>query len=215
MIYLLISEFFFVFKTKQLRCQQINQRVDNILIKRLGLRRDYFISNPFSLKKCILHKRFSSPKEERCDLILWSFCCFRWIDLSPRRAFYGQENCNLSLYKSTRISLTNAILYSQSPVYLQQLRRLERGRILNSTAHIVYNKNYMAKKSSNIKKTTPDVGLSCTYCLNVPTTPLRQWGFRQCFPFSWTTLRGKHCQHPIAVMGVVDMFEQYYRQFIY
>ena len=25
---------------------------------------------------------------------------------------------------------------------------------------------------------------------NVSTTPLRQWGFRQCLPFSWTTLRG-------------------------
>jgi hypothetical protein len=42
--------------------------------------------------------------------------------------------------------------------------------------------------------------------LNVSTTPLRQWGFRQCLPFSWTTLRGKHCRHPIAVMGVVDTF---------
>ena len=42
---------------------------------------------------------------------------------------------------------------------------------------------------------------------NVSTTPLRQWGFRQCLPFSWTTLRGKHCRHPIAVMGVVDTFE--------
>ena len=30
------------------------------------------------------------------------------------------------------------------------------------------------------------------------TTPLRQWGFRQRLPFSWTTL----CWHPIAVMGV-------------
>ena len=50
------------------------------------------------------------------------------------------------------------------------------------------------------------------------TTPLRQWGFRQwgfrqwgfrqCLPFSWTTLRDKHCRHPIAVMGVVDMFRQ-------
>ena len=41
---------------------------------------------------------------------------------------------------------------------------------------------------------------------NVSTTPLRQWGFRQCLPFSWTTLRSKHCRHPIAVMGVVDTF---------
>jgi hypothetical protein len=41
---------------------------------------------------------------------------------------------------------------------------------------------------------------------NVSTTPLRQWGFRQCLPLSWTTLRDKHCRHPIAVMGVVDTF---------
>ena len=41
---------------------------------------------------------------------------------------------------------------------------------------------------------------------NVSTTPLRQWGFRQCLPFSWTILRGKHCRHPIVVMGVVDVF---------
>ena len=43
-------------------------------------------------------------------------------------------------------------------------------------------------------------------CSKVSTTPLRQWGFRQCLPFSWTTLRGKHCRHPIAVIGVVDTF---------
>ena len=48
------------------------------------------------------------------------------------------------------------------------------------------------------------------HSLSVSTTPLRQLGFRQCF--SWTTLRDKqlrdkHCRHPIAVMGVVDMFE--------
>ena len=45
-------------------------------------------------------------------------------------------------------------------------------------------------------------------CLNISTTPLWQWGFQQCLPFSWTTLRGKHCRHPIAVMGVVDTFGQ-------
>ena len=36
--------------------------------------------------------------------------------------------------------------------------------------------------------------------------PLRQWGFRQCLPFCLTTIRGKHCLHPITVMGVVDTF---------
>ena len=45
-----------------------------------------------------------------------------------------------------------------------------------------------------------------TLCPNVSTTPLRQWGFRQCLPFSWTALRGKHHWHPIAIMEVVDTF---------
>ena len=44
-----------------------------------------------------------------------------------------------------------------------------------------------------------------SYSPNVSTTPLRQWGFRQCLSFSWTSLRGKHCRHPIAVLGVVDI----------
>ena len=46
------------------------------------------------------------------------------------------------------------------------------------------------------------------YSLNVSTTPLRQWSFQQCLRFSWTTLRGKHCRHSIAIMGVVDTFGQ-------
>ena len=41
---------------------------------------------------------------------------------------------------------------------------------------------------------------SNSQCPNVSTTPLRQWGFRQCLLFSWTTLRGKHCRHPISVI---------------
>ena len=44
------------------------------------------------------------------------------------------------------------------------------------------------------------------YNPNVSTTLIRQWGFWQCLPFSWTTLRGKHCRHPIAIMRVVDRF---------
>ena len=31
-------------------------------------------------------------------------------------------------------------------------------------------------------------------------------GFRPCLPFSLTTLRGKHCWHPIDIIGVVDTF---------
>ena len=43
--------------------------------------------------------------------------------------------------------------------------------------------------------------------LIVSTTPLWQWGFPQCLPVSWTTLKGKHCRHSIAIMAVVDTFE--------
>ena len=33
--------------------------------------------------------------------------------------------------------------------------------------------------------------------------PVLQQGLRQCLPFSWTTLRGKHCLHPTAVLWEV------------
>ena len=36
--------------------------------------------------------------------------------------------------------------------------------------------------------------------------PISAMGFLQCLLFSWTTLRGKHCWHPIAVTGLVDTF---------
>ena len=36
--------------------------------------------------------------------------------------------------------------------------------------------------------------------------PITAMGFPQCLTFSCTTLRDKHCRHPIAVMGVVDTF---------
>ena len=38
--------------------------------------------------------------------------------------------------------------------------------------------------------------------------PFMAMGFGAMLPFSLTTLRYKHCQHPIAIMGVVDMFGQ-------
>ena len=40
--------------------------------------------------------------------------------------------------------------------------------------------------------------------------PITAMGFWQCLPFTCTTLRGKHCWYPIAVMGVVYTFEQLY-----
>ena len=60
-----------------------------------------------------------------------------------------------------------------------------------------------------IKKCSYNYAVGNTQYLNISTTPLWQWGFWQCLPFSWTTLRGKHCRHPIAVMGVVDTFGKY------
>ena len=44
-------------------------------------------------------------------------------------------------------------------------------------------------------------------CPNVSSTRLQQWGFRQCLPFSLTTLKGKHCRQLIAVMGVQALMD--------
>ena len=57
-----------------------------------------------------------------------------------------------------------------------------------------------------IKKCSYNYAVGNTQYLNISTTPLWQWGFWQCLPFSWTTLRGKHCRHHIAVLGAVDTF---------
>ena len=37
------------------------------------------------------------------------------------------------------------------------------------------------------------------------TVSRKKSGFRAS-PFNWTTIRGKYCRHPIAMMGVVDTF---------
>ena len=59
---------------------------------------------------------------------------------------------------------------------------------------------------------TSYVRIHIRQCPNISSTPLRQWDFWQCLTFSWTTLRGKHCWHPIAVIGVVDTFGQWYEK---
>ena len=40
--------------------------------------------------------------------------------------------------------------------------------------------------------------------------PITAMGFSVMFTFQLDNTRGKHCRHPIAVMGVVDTFEQSY-----
>ena len=56
----------------------------------------------------------------------------------------------------------------------------------------------------NVSKAQP----VCNYLLlNVSTNPLQQCCFQQCLPFSWTTLRGKHYWHPIAVKDLYKMHQ--------
>ena len=43
---------------------------------------------------------------------------------------------------------------------------------------------------------------------NVSTTPIMAMGCRQCLHISIVQLKGKHCWHCIAIMGVVDTFWQ-------
>ena len=52
----------------------------------------------------------------------------------------------------------------------------------------------------------PQTYRSLIFLIGMAQTTLQQWDFRQCLPFGWTTLRGKHYRQPIAVMGVLDMF---------
>ena len=46
----------------------------------------------------------------------------------------------------------------------------------------------------------------CNLSPNVSTIPFWQWDFRQCLPFSWTSLRGKHCRYPFVLIRVVNTF---------
>ena len=70
--------------------------------------------------------------------------------------------------------------------------------------HIVVKPNYSDKKIWQQRL----VCMTRTY-LQPHYNALRQWGFGQCLPFNWTTLRGKHWWHPIAVMEVVVTFGQF------
>ena len=50
--------------------------------------------------------------------------------------------------------------------------------------------------------------LHVVQCWKAFATPITTMGRRQCLPFSWTPLRGKHCRRPIAVMGFAHAFVQ-------
>ena len=94
-------------------------------------------------------------------------------------------------------------------------------RKLNENLHIFYLQKRIVS-AETIRRNTVDIEKLLAYLFqswaeseigklesaspDVSTTPLRHWGFRQCLPFSWTTLKDKHCRHPIAVMGNVDTF---------
>ena len=44
-------------------------------------------------------------------------------------------------------------------------------------------------------------------CWKAFSTPIMTWGRWQCLAFSCSTLRDKHCQRPIAVIGIAHAFE--------
>ena len=81
---------------------------------------------------------------------------------------------------------------------LRGVGRMKCSGIIFEGACLIYAPTFFRKIFCNLRKTSfrregP----------NLSTTPLRQWGFRQCLPFSWTILKGKYCKHSIAV---VDKF---------
>ena len=104
-----------------------------------------------------------------------------------------------------RINLTAIAMWCRQclPLSVVQLKgKHSRNGVVDTSGHTRIRRT--GRQKVNPKGNT--YAAMTTYCPNICTTSLRQWGFRQCLPFSWTTLRGKHCRHPIAVMGVVDTF---------
>ena len=103
-----------------------------------------------------------------------------------------------SLSKLFPRTITHASFYQlhqqrPDPFYFGAIYRVETwlGRCFILEPKTMYEKNFFEQK----------INFHQVWLYpNISTTPLRQWGFWQCLLFSWTTLRGKHCRHPIAVI---------------
>ena len=95
----------------------------------------------------------------------------------------------------------------QTNLQNQQLATAKNRGIFKSTLTFLLKLRFILKiQTLNWKP----MDIELVHCLNISTTPLRQCGFRQFLAFSWTTLRGKHCWHPIATMGFVDHLGPFY-----
>ena len=123
-----------------------------------------------------VHNELSTPSRIRIYVatVYTTYCCF-YLPLLPESS------------STNEVSL------------LRGVGRMKCSGIIFEGACLIYAPTFFRKIFCNLRKTSfrregP----------NLSTTPLRQWGFRQCLPFNWTTLRSKHCRHPTAVTGVVD-----------
>ena len=112
--------------------------------------------------------------------------------------FHNSSHSGSAVVVVVKRRLAEAGQLQQPPLTL-----LTDGRRAHSEASGAYTVKVFGQGANSL---SPHEAVPRAFSPNISTTPLRQWGFRQCLPFSWTTLRGKLCRHPIAVMGVVDSF---------
>ena len=126
-----------------------------------------------------VHNELSTPSRIRIYVAtVYTTYCFYYLPLLPESS------------STNEVSL------------LRGVGRMKCSGIIFEGECLIYAPTFFRKIFCNLRKTS-----FRREGLNVSTTPLRQWGFWQRLPFSWTTLKGKHCRHSIAVMGVVDTFE--------
>ena len=116
---------------------------------------------------------------------------FIWHQLLPWRRWRPQKKSNTSWICVQLLGRSYTTTYISEPLYIyNQLDSLLKKHF---HFHIIEFPQYIYEAFMAVPESAGSQVL------------LQRW---QCLPFSWTTLRGKHCQRPIAVMGFAHAFKQ-------
>ena len=114
-----------------------------------------------------VHNELSTPSRIRIYVAtVYTTYCFYYLPLLPESS------------STNEVSL------------LRGVGRMKCSGIIFEGECLIYAPTFFRKIFCNLRKTS-----FRREGLNVSTTPLRQWGFWQRLPFSWTTLKGKHYRH--------------------
>ena len=97
--------------------------------------------------------------------------------------------CVLGTFKTDACTVLQINTHSNHSEHILWQDMLDISKIINNTE--TNDTSYQSPSSQSQR-------MHCCHGMihpNASTTPLQEWGFRQCLPFSWTTLRDKHCWH--------------------